>query len=534
MKENRNFSGKLFEFNFRNLRLIAGICLTMVLSISTTVLLGKFIDILGSGNLNFNENFYYIIGLFILTFSSLICTLFFVKYFPLKLELEKSMDISMEIMRGVLKLPQKFYQKNDSGYYMNLVTSSAYTFANIFTRVNAHLIGNILCVVILILVSAFINPIFSIIFLLYIPVFYFITQAPSKKISEFQKIGLPTQDSFISGTKQIVTDKKAINVNRAEKFYFKSYDKKMKNYLDFITKYRFFEIASQETPNILSGMLRILILAFSTYLFYKNQISLGTIILMFQLSGLIQEPLSTCFQILIYKSVNKVHLDRIREFIKISDEKSGFEKYYKRQENLISIQNGKFFTTSSKEKLLFTIDNLEIEKNSLIVVKGENGSGKSMFINFITGFSDPESFEGKISLDDSLKTASYLSYPILLVDGSIDTNLFNKIPKNNLFEILNIDFKNKIIDEKIRNLSFGEQQKLNLLRVLSKDEEVIILDEPFTNLDKETIESLTQHILKLKKQFSIIAITHSPELDENADYILNIENNRMTNLKLKN
>ena len=109
-----------------------------------------------------------------------------------------------------------------------------------------------------------------------------------------------------------------------------------------------------------------------------------------------------------------------------------------------------------------------------------------------------------------------------MVHGSLEENLFNEKSKENLFEFLNIDFRNKIIDDKSRNLSFGEQQKLNLLRVLSRDSSVIILDEPFINLDKESIDSLTKYILSLKGKVSIIAITHSPEFDESADYILNI------------
>ena len=40
--------------------------------------------------------------------------------------------------------------------------------------------------------------------------------------------------------------------------------------------------------------------------------------------------------------------------------------------------------------------------------------------------------------------------------------------------------------------------------------------------NKESIDSLTKYILSLKGKVSIIAITHSPEFDESADYILNI------------
>lgn len=526
MNFSNKYSGKLLHLSLRTTYIIAGICFTMVLSIITNILLGNFIDVI-SNSTNFKDNIGYIIVLFILTIISLILTLLFVNYLPLKLQLEKSMDISRDVMNGVLKLPQKVFEEKGSGYYINLVTSSSFTFAVVFSEINTQLIGNILCIIILLIVSFYISPAFLILFLIYIPVFYVITKAPTKKISEFQKNGLRTQDDFLSGTKQIVTDKRSINISHANDFYNESYKDKSDKYLNFAKKYKFFEIISKDIPSILSGTLRITTLAVSTYLFYRDQITLGTIILMFQLSSLLQSPLNSCFEILIYKSVNKAHLDRIKNFMEITSKESGFEKYYRRQEELVSIRNGKFYTDSNKDKLLFSIDEMHINKGSLVVIKGENGSGKSMFLNFLTGYSDPGSFEGEIHIDSSFKESSYLSYPILLVNGTLYENLFHNTPKDEVMKTLNIGFKNKVIDNNSKNLSFGEQQKLNLLRVLSRDSEVIILDEPFTNLDKESIDNLTKYILEIKGSVSIIAITHSDELDKKADYILKINNNKI-------
>lgn len=522
------FSTKLFQLNFKTLSLILGICFTMILSISTSILLGKFIDFLQQNKFNVQENIYYILGLFLITVISLICTLLFVNYFPLKMQLEKSIETSQAVMEEILRLPQKDYQDKDSGYYINLVTSSSFTFADIFAQINTQFIGNILCVLILLIISAFINIYFTILFIIYIPIYYIVTQAPTKKISKFQESGLATQDAFLSSTKQIVSDKRSINISKANDYYNESYCNKSNKYLKFVTKYKLFEIISEQMPNILSGILQISTLGLSTYLFYKNQISLGTIILMFQFSSLLQAPVNRCFQILIHKAVNKPDLTRIQEFIG-QYKNSGFEKYYKDQKKLLVINDGKFYTTDKKDQLLFEVDNMELEKNSLIIIKGENGSGKSMFVNFITGYSDPGSFTGNISIDTSVKDVAYLSYPILLVSGNLKENLFNKSMKEELINILNIDFENKIIDDKSRNLSFGQQQKLNLLRVLSKDSNVIILDEPFTNLDKETIESLTKYIIGLKGSVTIIAITHSEELDESADYILDIRDKKISN-----
>ena len=157
-------------------------------------------------------------------------------------------------------------------------------------------------------------------------------------------------------------------------------------------------------------------------------------------------------------------------------------------------------------------------------------SGKSMLTNFLTGYSDIDSFSGEIILDSSLKNAAYLSYPILIVNGKFRENLFDRKPPQDLCEALNITISDKVIDDNVTNLSYGEQQKLNLLRVFSLNSEVVILDEPLTNLDKNSIEQLINYIVSKKGKISIIAIMHSDELDIYADYILEIRHQQLIDI----
>ena len=105
--------------------------------------------------------------------------------------------------------------------------------------------------------------------------------------------------------------------------------------------------------------------------------------------------------------------------------------------------------------------------------------------------------------------------------------MFGKKMDKEVMEMLGIDYEDKIIDESGSNLSFGEQQKLGLLRVLSSDAETVVLDEPLTNLDRKTIESLTNYIVKKKNERSFIAIMHSTELDEAADIIIEIKDEKL-------
>ena len=117
-------------------------------------------------------------------------------------------------------------------------------------------------------------------------------------------------------------------------------------------------------------------MAISIYLYSLNKISLGTIIVSYQLSGLLHTPLDYCIGILMNYRINRVHLDRLNQFATMALLSPGFENLYKDSKKLFEIKNGKFYTTANQEQLLFEVDYLSIEKGSLTVVKGANGQWK--------------------------------------------------------------------------------------------------------------------------------------------------------------
>lgn len=519
----------VFDFKFQNIVLAICIVFNTVLSILISLLMGDILDAIAVGELT-GDIWIFIAMIMILTVLSSVISIGLAQYLPMKILLEKSIDASRTIIDLLLKTSYKNYTKHDKGYYINLITSSAFTYGDIYSQMNITLIGNILCVILLFCVSAFINPYLGIVFAIFILLYYVVMNKPSKATAKYQEKGLPTQDEFLSETKRIVEEKRAINIAQANKFYTNRFFEKSKHYLSFIQRFRFYEIITENLPQKLSNIFQIAVLAISIYLYSLNKISLGTIIVSYQLSGLLHTPLDYCIGILMNYRINRVHLDRLNQFATMALLSPGFENLYRDSKKLFEIKNGKFYTTANQEQLLFEVDYLSIEKGSLTVVKGANGSGKSMLTNFLTGYSDIDSFSGEIILDSSLKNAAYLSYPILIVNGKFRENLFDRKPPQDLCEALNITISDKVIDDNVINLSYGEQQKLNLLRVFSLNSEVVILDEPLTNLDKNSIEQLINYIASKKGKISIIAIMHSDELDIYADYILEIRHQQLIDI----
>lgn len=520
----------IFNLKIQNIILVIAIIFNTALSIIISVLIGNILDILTAPNF-IDYIFQPIIVILILTVLSSVMSIILVQYMPMKILLRKSIDASRTVIDLLLRTSHKNYAAYDKGYFINIITSSAFVYGDIYAQMNITLIGNILCIVLLLGVSVFINPYLGIAFTIFIAIYYIVMNRPSKITAEYQERGLPTQDAFLSETKRIIEEKRSINIAHANRFYMNRFFEKSKKYLTFIQKFRFFEIITESLPQNLSNIFQIATLAVSIYLFSLNKIELGTIIVTYQLSGLLHTPLDYCIGILMNYRINRVHLDRLNQFASAATLPSGFENLYKNVPYLFEITDGQFYTSSAKEYLLFKVDHLSIEKNTLTVIKGTNGSGKSMLTNFLTGYSNAASFIGKITLDMSLKDAAYLSYPILIVRGSFYDNLFGRAVPEDLYHALNVNISDKDIDDNIVNLSYGEQQKLNLLRVFSLNSKVIILDEPFTNLDQSSIEHLTHYIASKKGSVSIIAIMHSDELDQYADHILEIRHCQLIDIK---
>lgn len=77
------------------------------------------------------------------------------------------------------------------------------------------------------------------------------------------------------------------------------------------------------------------------------------------------------------------------------------------------------------------------------------------------------------------------------------------------------------------NISTGQKQLLSLARTLLSKSEVLLFDEVTSSLDLQTSKQVMKILKSLKKEHTILMITHKPMLMKLADDIIVIDNGEM-------
>jgi ABC-type antimicrobial peptide transport system, ATPase component len=191
---------------------------------------------------------------------------------------------------------------------------------------------------------------------------------------------------------------------------------------------------------------------------------------------------------------------------------------------------------------------LEIKDEDFVVVLGASGSGKSTFLNVISGLERPDS--GKVfygttditALSDHELTAFrkenigfiFQQY-YLLPDMSVDKNV-----KMGADLADNKDYKTVIdavgLGEKMHKypseLSGGEQQRASVARALAKKPKVLFLDEPTGALDEQTGRQVLDYICKLQIQygFTIVMVTHNLNIAEMAKTVVKMNSGKISDI----
>ncbi len=206
--------------------------------------------------------------------------------------------------------------------------------------------------------------------------------------------------------------------------------------------------------------------------------------------------------------------------------------------------SGVDFTYPNGTKALHDID-MRIESGKITALVGLSGAGKSTVLNLLVKFYEPDC--GSIKLDGvelSDYDTQFLRDNIGMVlqknhifDGSIEENIRYGRPNATREQVEEAARKAYIYDQimklpngfdsKAQLLSGGQQQRIAIARMFLKNPPIIFLDEPTASLDAIATEQIKASIDAIKRDRTVIIISHSISQIIDSDVIYAMKEGRV-------
>lgn len=202
---------------------------------------------------------------------------------------------------------------------------------------------------------------------------------------------------------------------------------------------------------------------------------------------------------------------------------------------MLTIQNlRKTFSNSENEKFdIINIPFFEMNNNEQTAIIGESGSGKSTFLNLISGIVSSES--GEILFNGTnitkltgskmdkfrAKNIGYVFQTFNLLQGftalenvMLGMMFCGKADKSRSLSALDKVGLSKRINNKPSELSVGEQQRVAVARAIVNSPGMILADEPTANLDRKnsgTVIELIKELCSMEK-IALILVSHESDI----------------------
>ncbi|MBT9248543.1 ABC transporter ATP-binding protein [Bacillus halotolerans] len=184
-----------------------------------------------------------------------------------------------------------------------------------------------------------------------------------------------------------------------------------------------------------------------------------------------------------------------------------------------------------------------IKENEFVVLRGHNGSGKTMILRAIAGLLTLTKGEVSVNglvigkdIDFSEHTGLLIEYPSFIPVYSGFQNLKflasikKKVSDEKIKEVIRkvgLDPEDK---RKVKRYSLGMKQRLGIAQAIMEKPKLLLLDEPTNALDKKGI-NLILDILKTEKEngTTIVVASHDDTLCENSvvDRIIDISEGKL-------
>ena len=431
----------------------------------------------------------------------------------------KKMQIQNDMVKKYLKLPFVYYYDVNYGQVLDSLQSYPGFFMNDVFKIYKLSFNAIICILIFIKLFS-ISVILSVLSLGLLFVFFFIDRFFLKLVRKADKLRVQLAPALYNGMGDSLSgrlDIRSVGANEYfEKRIFPKIDSLSNN---FFKRKEGLVITRGNLEVIIQKVLPIFSLLIALFIFKDSTVT-NAIMPFYMLFILLPNPLSV-LSIFEHIKTAKTMTEPIEKLFKAKEAQDGSEAFTNDNITVNSL------TVNLRDNTLLDNVTVKIKKGEKVLIIGDSGSGKSVFLNCLMGIDYQQSGSvnygrtevKKIKRDDFLQKNSFLDLKGLVLDGTLRDNLLlstsatisdeeltgfidsigvaNFIPfLKDLDKVLNPD-----------TLSDGEAVTVSLLRELIKRPTVFFLDETFSSLDVAVEECFFKYLMSIDS--TVIMISHN-------------------------
>lgn len=344
---------------------------------------------------------------------------------------------------------------------------------------------------------------------------------------------------------------KSFKINSETDIHLKGIDERVTGYLGHRTSH--FKVLEIQYKTIIAFkvIITLAMLVIGTYLLVNQKLNIGafiaTEIVVLSIMSAVEKliiSLESYYDVI-------ASLAKLNKVTELDEEKNGEIVFANQNEGIeIEFKNVDFYFNSNIH-ILQDI-NCTIRENTITVISGELGSGKSLLLNMMAGFYEPPAGSvlfNKIPLKNIDKEKLRIEMGVYLEDmrmiqGTVQDNILMGNENINMEDVL--ELSERIGAENISSqftsgfftevsetdpeISFSSKKKILLLRALIGEKKLLLLEDPVDGMNEVFKNKMLQYLKEISHKTTIIIVSQNSEILEYADQHLHLENGTLKTL----
>ena len=468
------------------------------------------------------------------------------RYFGEKIRINLSRDLSQRVIERILTYRMAFYtsSENDSGKLQTRIDMGVSSLTSLVQNFFIDMLPLFANAILSLIIMFSTNFWVGLVGLIIVPIYFFISQKQARRLQGFRRQMRGFRESKSGLVISLINSITVVKSFVREPIESDKHLSIQKEMTDNQLRIRGIGFIYDAIKTFIEQIGVVAIILLTSYFVLKGEMTIGMIMFHVLLFQNVAAPIRQLHR--IYDQINNA-LTYAEGFFEILEDDEQVEKIGGfSSENLkgnIELKNVDFTYPNGTQALKDV--SFSIKPNRITALVGLSGAGKSTIISLLVKFYEPDT--GKICLDGH-DLADYDTHELRqqvglvlqknhIFSGTIGENIrygdMNASDDDIIIAAKKASIHEQVItlpngyESEASSLSGGQQQRIALARMFLKDPPIVFLDEPTASLDAIASQQIKKSLDLIKKDRTVIIVSHSIAQIIDADDLVVIENGRV-------